>query len=150
MATAGDYEEVDYAFIREQIFHPAWIPDPLPSESWRGIVQENSAIDPDPVPSFDTTAPTIYAAWKIDYDEVEGCYEGHGAPVRYGRLVVARFVQKGARKGPMRKLRDAILKQVEAAPDDPLGFDVQTARTVTVGYVGPWFVENLVIPFAGG
>lgn len=149
MASAEDFEELDYAFIREQIFHPSWVPDPVPSEAWRGIVQENRALVPDPVPTAEGP-PTVYAAWNIVYDEFEGDYEGQGAPVRYGRLTVARFIQKGASKGPLRKLRAAILKQLGSAPDEPLGFDVQQARTVTVGYVGGWFVENLVVPFAGG
>lgn len=150
MATAEDFEEQDYRFIREQIFHPTWTPDPVPSAEWRGIVQENTRIVPDPAPTGESDRPTVYAAWKIDYDEFESDYGGTGAPVRYGRLTVARFIEKGAKKGPLRKLRTAILKQLQAAPDEPLGFNVQDARSVTVGYVSGWFVENLVVPFCGG
>jgi hypothetical protein len=149
MSSAEDYEETDYAFVRG-LFPPDWTPDPMPSAAWRGIVQENTAIDPDPAPSGRMEAPTVYAAWKIVYDEIEGDYEDEGAPVRYGRLQVARFIEKGARKGPLRLLRRAILRQLAGAPDEPLGFDIQAARSVTVGYIGPWFVENLDIPFAGG
>lgn len=152
MSSADGYEETDYAFVRA-LFPPGWLPwEPgeTPFASWCGIVQENSAIVPDPAPTGRMETPTLYAAWKIVYDELEGDYEGGGAPVRYGRLQVARFIEKGTRKGPLRRLRAAILRHLMDAPDDPLGFDVQAARTVTVGYIGPWFVENLDIPFAGG
>ncbi len=147
---ADDFEELDYAHVREQIFPSDWTPDPLPSEAWRGLVQENSYLVPDPAPTGRLEAPTVYAAWKLDYDDFESDYGGEGAPVRYGRLTVARFIEKGAKKGPLRKLRTAILRRLLDVPDEPLGFDVQKARSVTVGYSGPWFVENLVIPFCGG
>lgn len=148
MASASDFEESDYAFVRG-LFPPDWTPDPLPSTAWRGIVQENGILDPNPAPTGRMESPTVYAAWKLDYDDFDGCYEGDVAPVRYGRLTVARYIEKGARKGPLRKLRTAILDKLADAPDDPLGFNVQQARSVAVGYVGPWFVENLVVPFAG-
>lgn len=150
MSTAAGFEEGDYQFIREHIFPPGWTPDPLPSDGWVAIVQENSYLTPDPAPSGNMEAPTVYAAYKLEYDDFESDYGGQGAPVRYGRLTVARFLEKGAKKGPLRKLRTAILQQLQEAPDEPLGFDCQAAKSVTVGYVGGWFVENLVVPFCGG
>lgn len=159
MATAEDYEEVDFEFIRREVFPPGWAPPwtppaEAPEESepwtWFGISQNYAYLTPPPEPSSDTTKPSLFAVWRLVYDEVEGDYGGQSAPVRYGRLIVERYLQKGQKAGQMRYLRTALLNQLQDVPDDPLGFDVQGAKTVPVGYAGPWLVENLVIPFCGG
>lgn len=150
MATVEDFEEVDYAFVREQIFSPDWTPDPMPSSNWAGIVPQNVFLVPDPQPAT-SGDPTVYAAWNLIYDSLEGDYGDESAPVRDGRLTVARYLQKGALEGPLRILRRAILARIAATQEDgPLNFQLQRARSVPVGYVGDWFVVNLVIPFAGG
>ena len=67
-------------------------------------------------------------------------------------MTVARYLEALAGKEPMRNFRRAVLNRidaVEAAADTPLCFDIQGAKTVTVGFLGPWFVENLTIPFVG-
>lgn len=155
MATAEDYEEVDYTFVREEVLPSAWAPPnpntPHPEPwTWFGIVQDNTRLPVDPTPSTNTARPSMYAVWRLDYDEVQGDYGGQAAPVRYGRLIVALYLQKGAKEGHLRMLRTALLRQINAAPDEPLGFTVQEAKGVTIGYIGPWYVENEVIPFCGG
>jgi hypothetical protein len=153
MATTGDYEESDFEFIRTEIFPPGWAPPSSSSPepwTWFGIAHVYSYLVPPPEPSTDTTRPSMFAAWRLVYDEVEGDYGGQSAPVRYGRLIVERYLQKGLKGGQLRLLRTALLDQLQTAPDEPLGFDVQEAKTVPVGFVGPWLQENLVIPFCGG
>lgn len=154
MATALDYEEIDFAFVREEIFGEdedgnPWVPDPLPSTGWAGIVPENEYLVPDPAPAS-SGPPTIYAAWSLIYDDVDGDFEDIQAPIRSGRLMVARYLQKGARTGYNRILRRAILARLADVADGPLGFSLQESRTITVGFVGPWFVQNLAVPFSGG
>lgn len=149
-AAPTDYEETDFAFVRDLFVD--WTPDPMPSAAWAGIVQENGALTPDPEPTGKTEAPTVYAAWTLTYDTLDGDYEGKSAPVRYGRLTVARYTEPGSRKGALRKLRAALLNRLAQANalDGPIGFDLQGSKPVAVGFVGGgWFVENLVVPFAG-
>lgn len=150
MATVEDFEEVDYAFVREQIFSPDWTPDPMPSSNWAGIVPQNVFLVPDPQPAT-SGDPTVYAAWSLTYRSFEGDFEDEAAPVREGDLTVAGYLQKGAMEGYLRQLRRAIRARIKTtAADGPLSFVLQDARVVNVGYVGGgWFVQNFVIPFTG-
>lgn len=149
MATAEDYEEVDHAFVRQQIFGPDWTPDPMPSTAWRGIVQDGEALKDDPQPTS-SGDPTIYGAWDLIYDTLEGCYEDVGAPVRYGRLRVTGLLQKGAATGYLRIFFRAIRRRVaDAPPDGPLGFTIQEARPVPLQAVGSWRLFMIEFPFAG-
>lgn len=148
MALLETFEDEDYAYVRG--LFEGWTPDPMPSPNWLGIVQENSALDPMPTPSGKTEAPTVYAAWTMDCDDTEGDYAGEQAPCRWGRLTVACFTEPGARKGALRKLRNAIRKLLDAEDDGILAFDLQNAKVLRVGEVaGGWYVENFVIPFVG-
>lgn len=150
MPTAEDYEERDHAFVREEIFSPDWTPDPLPSTAWRGIVQDGEYLVPDPQPTT-SGDPTVSGAWDLVYDELAGDYGGEAAPVRYGRLRVTGLIQKGAMMGHMRRFFRAVRKQIGAAPEDsPLDFNVQTAKPVPLGNVGPWRVFMVEFPFCGG
>lgn len=149
MATATGYRKTDFAHVRQTIFAPSWTPS-LPSATWAGIVPEGGTLVPDPAKSTDSTKPTVYAAWNLRYDTVEGDYGGTSAPVRYGKLNVAGYIEKGALPGPLEDLRSIILTLLDAAPDDPIGFTVQEADVVTNGYIGSWFVQTLVVPFCGG
>jgi hypothetical protein len=153
MATAKSYEEGDHKFVRETVLPDGWEPPSASSPApwtWWGIVHAYSYLVPAPEPTTDTTKPSMFAAWRLVYDEVQGDYGGQVPPVRYGRLIVERYLQKGLRGGQLRQLRTALLNQIDTAPDEPLGFDVQQAKTVPVGFKGPWLQENLVIPFCGG
>lgn len=148
MSSLLDFEDDDYEFVRE--LFEGWTPDPLPSDKWRGIVQENSALDPAPTPTGKMQAPTVYAAWTMDVDETRGDFSGSQAPCRWGRLTVACFTEPGARKGALRKLRKALRALLDAQVDGALEFDVQNAKTQRVGEVaGGWYVENFVCPFVG-
>lgn len=149
MPTAETYEEEDYAFVRQEIFGPGWVPDPLPSSAWRGIAQDGEYLSPDPTPTS-SGDPTVYGAWDLVYDNLEGCYEDAGAPVRYGRLRVTGLVQKGARTGYLKTFFRAVRRRVaEAPPDGPLGFNLQEAKPVPLGFVGQWRLQMLEFPFAG-
>lgn len=149
MPSEADWEEEDYAFVRG--LFEGWTPDPLPSPAWRGIVQEGRGLKPDPEPTGKAEQPTLYAAWAISYTRLIGDYGGDTAPVRYGEVVVSRFIEPGVGKGPLRLLRRAILAQLDGADEDgPLTLNPRAARSVKVGYVAGWYVENVVIPFCGG
>lgn len=148
---ADDYEDIDYAYVRDLVFPPGWTP--WPSEpgnpKWHGMLAENAYFPEDPIPSGQE-GPTIYAGWRIDYDTLESDYEGESSPARWGRLTVERYLEKGAKKEALRRLATAIKRTLDSAPEGPIGFDLQRAKPVRVGYVGGWYVENLVIPFCGG
>ena len=149
MPLMEEYEEEDFRFVKR--LFDEWVPDPLPSDNWRGIVANNGALVPPPVPTGKPEQPTVYAAWALDVDDTEGDYEGENAPVRYGRLTVACFTEPGCRSGPLLLLRKALRKLVDALPDDgSIYLDIQAARPIRVGEVGGWYVENFVIPFVGG
>ncbi len=149
MATVGTYKALDRAFVREGIFSPGWVPDPLPSSAWLGIVQDGEYLVPDPAPRS-SGDPAIYGAWDLVYDELQGCYEESGAPVRWGRLRVTGLLQKGARTGYLDTFFEAVVARVAAAePDGPLGFTLQEAKPVALGNLGPWRLQMLEIPFVG-
>lgn len=150
MATVETYREEDHAFVREEIFPPSWVPDPMPSTAWLGIVQDGENLVPDPQPTTEGE-PTVFGAWDLVYDEFHGDFEGQGAPIRYGRLRVTGLIQKGGPMGYLSRFFRAVCKQVLAAPTDgPLGFDPQEAKPVPLGNAGPWRLELLEIPFGPG
>lgn len=150
MPTAEDYEEIDHAFVRESVFPAAWVPDPMPSTAWRGIVEDGQYLVPDPQPTT-SGEPTVYGAWDLVYDRLDGDYGGTGAPVRYGRLRVTGLIQKGAMMGHLKRFFRAARKQALAAPEGgPLDFDVQKAKPVPLGNAGPWRLQMIEIPFCGG
>ena len=145
---ADDYRETDYAYVRD-VFPPGWTPDPLPSPKWHGMLQENGYFPEDPIPSGQE-GPTIYAGWVLEYDLFEGDYEGESAPARWGRLTFDRYLEAGAKKRALRLLETAIIRALDTAPEGPMGFDLQSAKPVWVGFVGGWYLEKLVISFCGG
>lgn len=149
MPTAATYETDDAVYVRG-LFN-GWTPDPLPSPGWAGIVEEGKALVPNPVPSTSQEAPTIYAVYGLRYSRTVGCYEGTVAPVRYGRLIVGRFIQAdGVDIGALRLLRKAIVSLLEDAPEGPLDFDTQAAVSEAVARADSGFVaQNLVVPFVG-
>lgn len=150
MATAEDYEEVDHAFVRQEIFAPDWTPDPIPSTAWRGIVQDGEYLVPDPQPTS-AGEPTVYGAWDLVYDDLAGDFEDESAPIRYGRLRVTGLIQKGGMMGHLRRFFRAVRRQVAAAPPDgPLGFTIQECKPVPLGNVGPWRLQMIEIPFGPG
>jgi len=149
MPTAEDFEEIDHRFVREDIFSPSWTPDPMPSSAWRGIVQDGEYLVPDPQP---TTAgePTVYGAWDLVYDSVEGDFEDVGAPIRQGRLRITGLIQKGAMMGHLRQFFKAAKRRVgNATSDGPLGFCLQETKLVPLGNHGPWRLQMIEIPFVG-
>lgn len=148
MPTAADYETPDAAYVRSLFI--GWTPDPLPSAGWAGIAEEGKALVPNPVPSGQQGAPTVYAVWGLRYTRTVGCYEGLVAPVRYGRLVISRFMEAdGVDEGPLRLLRTALVSTLEDAPEGALEFDTQAAVSAGVGDVPGWLIRNLVVPFVG-
>lgn len=150
MPTAEDFEEIDHRFVREEIFSRDWTPDPMPSSAWAGIVQDGEYLVPDPEPTA-AGDPTVYGAWDLVYDQLQGDYGGESAPVRYGRVRVTGLIQKGAMMGHLRRFFRAVRSQIDAAPDGgPLDFDVQTAKPVPLGNVGPWRLFMVEFPFCGG
>lgn len=149
MATAATYAKEDKAFVRQAIFGPGWTPDPLPSSAWRGIVQDGEYLSPDPAPTA-SGDPTLYGAWDLVYDNLEGCFEDVGAPVRYGRLRVTGLLQKGARLGYLDAFFETVCQRIgQSPPDGPIGFTVQEAKPVPLGYVGQWRLQMLEFPFSG-
>ena len=152
MPTTLDYEQLDYEHVR--VLLEGWTPDPLPTPNWRGLVQENRPIQGGaPVPSGNAAEPTMFGAWNLTYDELDGDYEGATAPVRNGRLTIGLFTEPGAGKGALRQIRSELRQLLDAhVADAPIEFDVQLAKTVKVGQTGggAWFAENFIVPFVGG
>lgn len=150
MATAEDYREKDHAWVREEIFSPSWVPDPMPSTAFLGIVQDGEFLVPDPQPTS-SGEPTVYGAWDLVYDELQGDFEDTAAPIRYGRLRVTGLIQKGGQMGHLNRFFRAVRRRVAAAPTDgPLGFDCQAAKPIPLGNAGPWRLEMLEFPFGLG
>jgi hypothetical protein len=149
MPTAADYETADAVYVRG-IFN-GWTPDPLPSLGWAGVVEEGKALVPNPAPSASQESPTIYAVYGLRYGRTVGDYEGLSCPVRFGRLIIGRFMQAdGVDVGALRLLRQAIVALLEEAPDGPLCFDTQAAISEPVVRADSGFVaQNLVVPFVG-
>lgn len=148
MSAATDFEVDDYTYVAD--FLDGWIPSPLPSDNWRGIVAENRSLDPAPAPTGDRGAPTLFLVWALEYDELHGCMDPTQAPVRRGRWLGAAYSEPSAGRGHVLRLFQEVREHVEAQPEGRLIFFTDEARTRRVGLQGDWYVDALEIPFAGG
>lgn len=147
-----EWEAADRAYVAS-IFPESWAPStpsPFPA-TWKTIVMSGQAIVPAPIPTPVPGPPTLFAVWELVYDRLLGDLGDEQAPVRFGRLVIAGFLQGGARTGPLSLLRKALRAALDQAAEGPLDFTVQLARPLRVGEHGSGFwQENLIVPFSGG
>ena len=148
MSTAATYEMDDLAQVNS-IFAD-WAPSPELTPAWFGLVQENGRLEDDPEPTGRPEAPTIFGAYRIEYDELETRYDDNAAPYRRGKLHITTYTEPGARQGLLVQLRQQLRATLDGAPEEPLAFCVDEARVRPAPVRGPWYCQNFIVPFVGG
>ncbi len=146
--SSADWEALDFAAVSALL--SGWVPSPLPSTNWKGIVHESEDFDPQPAPSRDASQPTVFAVWDLDYTKLDPSMDSTEAAPRWGEVIVGIYSQPGALIGPILAAAQALRALFVNDPAARLSFSPDLALPRRVGRKGPWYVRGLRIPFCTG
>lgn len=127
-------------------------PSPSPSTNWRGYIASNRVPARANDPVGDPKNPIIFFMARLEYEEIQGCFDGD--PYRTGKLALAVYQEIGAGDAKAVAIGGVLdqLKTVLLADSGTIIWMPDLAEPAKEGQQRgtPYWVSGESIPFAAG